>query len=130
VSNSKKPHRVIITGLLIYLLLAIAGCTSTVAPPQGNPAIRGTITSRNAGAGDDRVGSILVEGQVEADTSFDKASIAITAKTRIFEQVGPELRPTTFEALQMGRPVAAWFDGPVAESYPVQATASDIVILK
>ena len=41
-----------------------------------------------------------------------------------------ERRPATFEALQVGQKVEAWFTGPVAESYPVQAVASDIVILK
>jgi hypothetical protein len=124
----KQYLAVVLTGLLFSLLLQ--GCTPAEPAPTTSPAIRGSITNRNAGAGGDIVGSVLVEGQVEADTSFDKASIAITAKTQIFEQVGSERRLVTFEALQVGRTVEAWFEGPVAESYPVQATASDIVILK
>jgi hypothetical protein len=124
----KQYLAVILTGLLMGLLLP--GCTPAETAPSTSPAIRGSITNRSAGAGGDLVGSVLVEGQVEADTSFDKASIAVTAKTQIFEQVGSERRPATFEALQVGRTVEAWFEGPVAESYPVQATASAIVILK
>lgn len=123
----KHYFSLILTEFLLSLLLL--GCTAETAPTP-NPAIRGSITSRNAGSGGDRVGSILVEGQIEQDTSFDKASIAITGETNIFEQVGQERRPATFEALQVGRQVEAWFTGPVAESYPVQATASNIVILK
>ena len=124
----KQYLTVILTGLFISLLFP--GCAPAETAPSTSPAIRGNITNRNAGAGGDLVGSVLVEGQVEADTSFDKASIAVTVKTQIFEQVGSERRPATFEALQVGRSVEAWFEGPVAESYPVQATASDIVILK
>jgi hypothetical protein len=75
-------------------------------------------------------GSILIEGQIENDTSFDKAAVTITTQTHIFEQVGQERRPATFAALQIGQQVEVWFDGPVAESYPVQARASDVMILK
>ncbi len=117
--------------ILIGLLLILVSCgTPAETAPTTSPAIRGGINARSAGAAGDVVGSILVEGQIEPDTSFDKASVTITSQTRIFEQVGQDRRPATFEALQMGQTVEAWFIGPVAESYPVQATASDIVILK
>jgi hypothetical protein len=117
-------------GLLICLIGGVLGCTSAATTPASPPAIRGSITQRNAGPGGDFLGSIMVEGQIEEGTSFDKAAITITGNTRIFEQVGQNRQQTTFAALQVGRQVEAWFDGPVAESYPVQATASDIVILK
>jgi hypothetical protein len=126
----KQPRPIILASLIFNLLLSLLACAPAQTAPTTPPAIRGSITSRTAGPGGDLVGSILVEGQVETDTTFDKASIAVTAKTQIFEQVGQEHRPATFDALQMGRSVEAWFDGPVAESYPVQATASDIVILE
>lgn len=129
-SRLNKLFRFVLIGLLLYLFLANLGCTSIPAPPASPPAIRGSITQRSAGSGGDLLGSILVEGQTEEGTSFDKASIAITGNTRIFEQIGQNRQQTTFAALQVGRQVEAWFDGPVAESYPVQATASDIVILK
>jgi hypothetical protein len=130
VSRIKKPFEFIIVGLLLYLFLALIGCAPDETTPASPPAIRGSITQRSAGTGGELLGSILVEGQIEEGTSFDKASVAVTSGTRIFEQVGQNRQPTTFAALQVGRQVEAWFDGPVAESYPVQATASDIVILK
>ena len=126
-----KQLRLALAGLLIALLLLPLGCAPAETTPKTNPAIRGSITSRNpAGGQGGLVGSILVEGNIEGDTQFDKASIAITSETQIFEQVEQERRPATFEALQVGQKVEAWFTGPVAESYPVQAVASDIVILK
>ena len=126
-----KQLSLVLAGLLIGLLLLMVGCAPAETTPNTNPAIRGSITNRNAAGGQGGlVGSVLVEGNIEGDTQFDKASIAITSETHIFEQVEQERRPATFEALQVGQKVEAWFTGPVAESYPVQAVASDIVILK
>jgi beta-N-acetylhexosaminidase len=126
-----KQLSLVLAGLLIGLLLLTVGCAPTETTPKTSPAIRGSITNRNAAGGQGGlVGSVLVEGNIEGDTQFDKASIAITSETQIFEQVEQERRPATFEALQVGQKVEAWFTGPVAESYPVQAVASDIVILK
>jgi beta-N-acetylhexosaminidase len=128
---SKHLRLILAAGSLISLLWLILGCAATGTALQTNPAIRGSITSRNASNGQGGlVGSILVEGNLENDTQFDKASIAITSETQIFEQVEQQRQPATFEALQIGQTVEAWFTGPVAESYPVQAVASDIVILK
>ena len=39
------------------------------------------------------------------------------------------LMEVTFADLTVGQTVAAWFTGPVAESYPVQVKASQIVIV-
>ena len=118
--------------LCLGLLWLLSSCGPAASVPSTNPAIRGSITNRQplTGAKNGILGSILIEGQLESDTAFDKAAVTITAQTRIFEQMGQERRPTTFEALQVGQQVEAWFDGPVAESYPVQARANDVVILR
>jgi hypothetical protein len=71
----------------------------------------------------------LIEGPIADGTRFDKASVRITSETRIWVQQGAERRPASVEDLADGRQVEARFTGPVAESYPVQATASEIVIL-
>ncbi|HMQ52241.1 MAG TPA: DUF3221 domain-containing protein [Anaerolineae bacterium] len=120
----------LVWGLGLLGLLSACGPAPAVVPAT-NPAIRGGITNHQVSTGpnNDILGSILIEGQVESDTSFDKAAVTITAQTRIYEQLGQERRSTTFEALRVGQRVEAWFDGPVAESYPVQARASDVVIL-
>jgi beta-N-acetylhexosaminidase len=75
------------------------------------------------------LGTVLIEGVKEKTTSFDKASVKITSKTTIEKMVGTERKPAKIEDLKQGSKVEANFAGPVAESYPVQATAKEILIL-
>lgn len=100
---------------------------------QDEADIRGNITNIHRGgdaAGNDKLlGTIMIEGVKEADTNFDKASVRVTNETRIFDRRGKERKSASFETLKTGQKVAARFIGPVAESYPVQATASEITIL-
>jgi len=63
------------------------------------------------------IGSLLIEG----------AFMAVTAETGIYKMSGGALTESTFESLKVDLEVKAWFAGPVAESYPVQATAEAIV---
>lgn len=97
--------------------------------------IRGKIThvrrAEPGGAVDDRlIGSILIEGVKEPDTKFDRASVRVTDETKIFVQRDKGRRQASFDDLRAGERVEARFTGPVMESYPVQANASEIVILK
>jgi hypothetical protein len=75
------------------------------------------------------IGWIRVEGAKERDTSIDKASINVMVQTDLFKMRDGKKAVVTFEDLKVGQTVEATFSGPVAESYPVQATAGDIVIL-
>jgi hypothetical protein len=57
----------------------------------------------------------------------DRASVTITGATRVFAVIeGQDPVPVDYLALRVGGQVEVWFTGPVAESYPVQATA-DVV---
>ena len=120
--------------LLIALMTLLLGCGPFGAGERGQVDIRGNITSIHRADTQSQeksiMGSILIEGAIEEDTQFDKASVTITEETRIFEQEGQERHQVTFDALQVGQRVEARFTGPVMESYPVQATAREIVILK
>ena len=90
--------------------------------------IRGLVTaiqrtdaqnSRNLAFGR-TIGSILVEGAIEDDTTFDKARISVTDKTRIFRQERGERHQVTFDSLKIGKVLAKvevhFTIGPVAES--------------
>lgn len=77
----------------------------------------------------DSLGSIMVEGKIESDTEHDKASVSVKEKTKIFKQQGEDTVPGDFADIVTGSVVEVTFTGPVAESYPVQATAGEIVIL-
>jgi len=84
--------------------------------------IIGTITSLDAS--DDQV-SILVEGALTSDTNYDKASIRIDDKTKVYADQEEAVR----DDLIAGMTVKVKFEGPVAESYPVQAYAKTVTMV-
>lgn len=120
--------------LIIMFLSFILGCSSSYVADSTAADIRGNIVSIHRADTKTKekgiIGTILIEGVIEKDTKFDKASVTIRDKTRIFEQKGQNRRLVTFGYLKVGQKVQARFTGPVMESYPVQATAIEIVILK
>jgi beta-N-acetylhexosaminidase len=75
------------------------------------------------------LGTVLMEGRKDKDTKYDKAMVKVTRATKIFQQVGRELKPASFDDIKPGVKMEIQFQGPVAESFPVQATAGKIVIL-
>jgi hypothetical protein len=94
----------------------------------------GTVTSAAVcdvtSPGQEAVGAILVEGPQTGEARYDKASVTITKDTRLFAQVDghvAEVHPAITDL--RGKRVEVGFIGPVAESYPVQATAAWITIL-
>ncbi len=77
--------------------------------------------------------SVLIEGPKMSSTQIDKALVTVGTDTKIFRRALVQGNVTSLPAkltdLQMGQMVEATFAGPVAMSYPVQASASEIVIL-
>jgi uncharacterized protein DUF3221 len=107
-------------GVIVLLLMARGD-----AAPNGPASIRGTITSLTPVAGQ---GVILVEERPQDQAGSNKASVTINAATRIYRgRVGASTK-ASFGDLRNGQRVDVWFNGPVLTSYPVQATASVIVI--
>lgn len=117
------------TGLLLSLAFAapqLAGCgaggTSLPSTPAG---ITGAVTSLVAG--DERPASMLVEGPAQpAGAVSDKAQVTVGPATQFFDASG---KPAKGSGIKTGTQVKVWFDGAVAESYPVQGTAQAIQIL-
>lgn len=83
--------------------------------PSEAPSITGVITQLDRGR---RV-------RVEDSETNKKAVVRITDATRILDRKG---EATSEAALALGQTVRVWFVGPVAESFPVQATAGVLVI--
>jgi hypothetical protein len=121
-------------------LSVAAGCSTSSAsnrpaqPSSVSPDIEGYVASiwgisEGRGSGD-VLGSILIEGELGRGMAFDRASVAIREGTRIYDARAGEPAPARFEDLEVGQRVQAVFTGPVAESYPVQAAASRILILE
>lgn len=116
----------------LLILAALVGCDQInrydpIQPAPFKADIRGDITSLEDAAGPKTVGVMLVEGEIEKDTQYDRAYVSATASTDVMEADGTELN---WSDLKEGDRVEAQFIGPVAESYPVQATAKTIVRLK
>ncbi len=121
-----------LAGLCATLVLSACGAGSSGAT-DNSVDIRGSITKVSqadaSAQAKGTLGAIMVVGAKEADTKYDRASVRITTETSIFEQQGQSRGRATFAALKVGQRVQARFTGPVAESYPFQATAGEIVIL-
>jgi len=103
----------------------VAGCGPHA--PTEPPAMEGTIATATPNAGGN-AGSILVEGKA----SFgDKATFEIQGTMPILVQAkNGMLTSGAFADLKPGLRVEVWADGPVRESYPVQATASMVLVVQ
>ena len=79
------------------------------------------------GAGE-RVGIVLVEENPDEETGSQKDNVTVTKATKLFQRQGQGLTQVGFDDLKVGQRARAWYMGPVAESYPRQATARVIVV--
>ena len=111
--------------LLAGLMTLAVGCAQSRKALDTKADFTGHVTETGQS-------SILVEAKVVTEDGeyIDKYWVSIKDETLILEQSGEELGKATFEALQVGQQVQVWFSGPVAESYPAQVTAGQIVILE
>lgn len=120
------------------LIMILAGCSEgnetrnnateeTTQQGQKFPHIRGIITTLSTP--DDNITSLLVKGIIESDTRYDKAYIKVTEDTTIFLRENNEYTELRRSDLKIGQTIEAFFVGPIATSYPVQATAGEIIII-
>jgi hypothetical protein len=123
-------RRILIGGAALVLLVTAGGIALLVmarsdAAPSGSPSIRGTVTSVSPLAAQ---GVILVEERPQDGAGSDKASVTVNAATRIYRGRVSASTKGSFSDLRNGQLVEVWFAGPVLASYPIQATASTILI--
>lgn len=124
-ATPKAQHLIATVALL--LLLAVAGCSlGPVRPPAGDPSIEGVITQLTSSA---EGGALRIESAGDPVYEHDKASVRVDAETMLMreETDGAYVR-IAFADLAEGMTVSVWFEGPVAESYPVQAYAGTLVV--
>lgn len=117
--------KIMILILSLVLMFAMAACSRS--NEEHKIAIRGEITNLSEGQNNKTI-FIMVEGVVEKDTEFDKASITITEKTKVVEK--DSNKKLSKEALKEGMKVEVIIEGPVRESYPVQVDAKEVRILE
>ncbi|MCX6097072.1 MAG: DUF3221 domain-containing protein [Caldiserica bacterium] len=88
--------------------------------------IRGVVT--DIVQGKDGI-TMLVEGELEQDTCFDKASVTVNMKSTVLRDNTPIAGLFTFSEIKNNDTVEVTFNGPVAESYPVQGVAATVRIV-
>ncbi len=118
---------VIITIIIVVLVLSAVTVYNnfTGKNEEYKVDIRGTVTDINIFGNSS---SILVEGQIENDTQYDKASVRIDENTLITKL--NLSRSIEISEINIGDIVEVTFIGPVAESYPVQAKAKLVHIIQ
>ena len=116
--------KLILLCLMSFMAISLFGCNTTAKESEGKIGIRGTVSEIST---DGDYGSIVVEGKLYEDTDYDKARVRITKDTLIQKDALSKL--FIFKDIQVGDFVEVIFDGPVAESYPVQGTAGIVRII-
>lgn len=114
--------------IVVIALLLVVGCASPAEPVTTAPDFNGFITGVDAIDNNDVVGSIAVES--EADKLLEKYVVTITKDTAIFRLVDGDYQEISFGDLEEKQWLEIWFDGPVAESWPMQAKALQVVITR
>lgn len=128
---ARTPARVTVLALLMAIALVGALTLVACAPalPSDPPSITGAVTSLVAGDG--RPASFLVEGPNPQPSGAisDKAQVNIPPTTMFFGANGKAASLESISRISKGTQVRVWFQGPVAESYPVQASAMAVQIV-
>ncbi len=107
----------------------LVGCAGAPMPPGDDPSIRGTVTTVTPGA--EGTVTILVDAGAGPRFAYDIASVRLTPDTRVLRSTGTNGYEAASAAdVALGNLIDVWFTGPVAESYPVQATAGTVLVLE
>lgn len=118
----------VLVGLLIVLVAVSLSCASTSKPMETEADLIGFITEIHPNGERGILGRISVESH--ADKIVSKYVITIANETLIFRQDGDDLRKAAFRTLENKQWVEIWFTGPVLESFPVEGTAGQVVIVE
>lgn len=111
--------------VFVAMMMAVTASCAAAEPPAGDPSIRGEITALTAS---DNGGTMLVESTGAPVFEVDKAQTRVDDETTFLRETGSGYEAIGFEDLAEGDEVDVWFEGPVAESYPVQAYGGTVVV--
>jgi len=113
--------------------LALTGCAAGAASaPDTEPDIRGVVTDVSSAGGSSASLRVVwtEDAVIGAQTGYDAAQVAVNDDTELLSRAADgSVADAEMEEIAVGTVVEAWFEGPVAESYPVQATAGTLVIV-
>ena len=124
----RNPLLAPVAAAVFACALLLSACFAPAQPPSDPARITGSVTS--VVSGDGRPASMLVESTgTPAGAISDKAQVNIPPATMFF---GPDGMAATLDSIghiAAGTHVRVWFEGAVAESYPVQGSAKAVQIL-
>lgn len=113
--------------LLTAALVAGCGMPSGASLPSEAPSIEGTIRESSAIEAGRR---ILVEATAQVAGREPAAYITVPRGADVLAGSDEMVARASADELVVGARVRVWFRGPVAESFPVQATAGTVLILR
>jgi beta-N-acetylhexosaminidase len=115
------------SAVLLALLLLSCADGATERAPDRAPDISGQITRATTSTVDGaRRIMVLVEAVPSDVSGSPKALVTVDGATRILHATAGVSAKVA--DLLPGAKVSVWFEGPVAESYPVQAKAGTLLI--
>lgn len=117
----KKIHAM----LALAACLAGSACAATPGEPDDSPSVSGTIQQIQQELTPPR---FLVEQATDRSAGEPVAWVEVVERTKVYERREGRLVRVSAEVLRMGDRVSVWFDGPVRESWPVQAIAGTIIL--
>lgn len=119
----------LVAGIVFAVPATLGACDEDqAAAPAGPPDQTGVVLVVTPGSSD-VLGTLLVGALASLQEEIvGEASVAVTADT-VWVRDGETVEAPRLDAGLLGRRVAVTFTGPVAESFPVQATAGRIELL-
>jgi len=124
--NRRTSRVALLIVLVLAAVMAVSVTACSLRLPTDVPGITGDITS--VVPGDGRPASIFVEGGKQPDGAVAQAAmVTIQPGTQVFGPDGKTADPAT---IVQGATVKVWFEGPVAESFPVQGSAGAVQVVK
>jgi hypothetical protein len=94
----------------------------------GDPNATVSCPPNCGGTGPTRSTVLVEEIPGGLETGGQKASLTVTDRTGLFRRIAGRVVAISFADLRTGQKVEVWYDGPVAESYPLQGKARAIIV--
>lgn len=117
--------------VVAVVCVTLAGCAAGApSAPTSEPDIRGVVTAVSGGGESVSLRVVWTDdAAVGAQAGYDAAQVAVNDDTEVLARAADgSVSAAEAADIAVGTAVEAWFEGAVAESYPVQATAGTLVI--
>lgn len=122
---------IIVLALFIVLFLGVvygALCATGNEKADIEGKIIGICASEPPG-GNITTDSILVDGLIAGNSKNQNISVRITKETKVMQKNGDNYLQLSFNDLKPGQKIMIRLKGAIIQSYPVQVTADEIILL-